>query len=542
MSRAATAMMRRALRKTFWTLIFRGRSAQQVRSYQKRKRFGVALSLTFYGLFGLFPASAAPGVDPLTYASLLHACTLMFASLTLASNGITTLFMREEVEILLHRPVPPKELLRAKILVLLIYSMLLALSLNLAGLIGGLWTRGLDWRFVPAHILSTALLMIFATAAMVMAYNACLRWIGPERLDNQISSVQAIVIICMMVAGLALPGFMGPQPMQHLKVEGLGFVLPPVWFGCLDVLLCGGGDWHELAVPALLAVGSTLLMVWVAFAKLGSAYSVGLLALSEGGDITVRRHREDREPALSALLKLPPFSWWLEDSVERHAFILITAYMSRDREMKLKLYPGIAPLLVMPLAMLFSMSRVKQPDAMIWVQAFAACYLAIVPIQAMLLLNRSEHWRAAGFFQAAPVRHWASFFHGARKAVLCWLTYPMVLLLGLVMAILKQSIMPLAMVLPALVFMPAFSLVPALNRIWLPLSLPVEDQQDVGTGCLLMAVVGGLAIVIGGVATWMWKLGGSWFLTFLACEALVMLGLYRLGKEKVDRQAWVPEG
>ena len=44
--------------------------------------------------------------------------------------------MREEVEILLHRPVPPKELLRAKILVLLIYSMLLALSLNLAGLIG----------------------------------------------------------------------------------------------------------------------------------------------------------------------------------------------------------------------------------------------------------------------------------------------------------------------------------------------------------------------------------------------------------------------
>jgi hypothetical protein len=196
----------------------------------------------------------------------------------------------------------------------------------------------------------------------------------------------------------------------------------------------------------------------------------------------------------------------------------------------------------MPLAMLFSMSRIRQPDAMIWVQAFAACYLAIIPIQAMLLLNRSEHWRAAGFFHAAPIRHWASLFHGARKAVLCWLTYPIVLLLGLVMAILKQSIMPLAMVLPALIFMPAFSLVPGLNKVWLPLSLPVEDQQDVGNGCLLMAIVGSLAIVIGGVATWMWKLGGAWFLTFLACEALVMLGLYRLGKEKVDQLAWAPEG
>jgi hypothetical protein len=110
------------------------------------------------------------------------------------------------------------------------------------------------------------------------------------------------------------------------------------------------------------------------------------------------------------------------------------------------------------------------------------------------------------------------------------------------MAILKQSIMPLALVLPALIFMQAFSLVPGLNKVWLPLSLPVEDQQDVGNGCLLMAIVGSLAIVIGGVATWMWKLGGAWFLTFLACEALVMLGLYRLGKEKVDQLAWAPEG
>jgi ABC-2 type transport system permease protein len=541
MTAAETAVMRKALRQTFWKMIFRGRSAQQMRSYKARKKIGVVLSLTFYGLFGLFPASAAFQLDPLTYASLLHACTLMFASLTLASNGITTLFMREESEILLHRPVPPKALLRAKIGVLTVFSMILALSLNLAGLIGGMQSRGMDWRFIPAHIVSTALLMIFATSAMVMAYNACLKYIGPERLDNQISSVQAIVIILMLVGGLALPGFVGPQPMQNLKVEGYGFMLPPVWFGALDMMLCGAAPWQEVWIPAMLAIGSTALMAWVGFVKLGSAYGVGLLALSEGGLAAVSKPRPDREPALSAMLKLPPFSWWLEDAVERQSFMLVSAYMSRDREMKLKLYPGIAPFLVMPLAMLFTMSNIKHRDAMIWVQAFAACYLAIVPIQAMLLLNRSEHWRAAGVFQVAPVRHWGSFFHGARKAVLCWLTYPLVLLLGIVMALIQQSIVPLAMVLPALIFLPAFSLVPGLKKVWLPLALPMEDQQDVGTGCLLMAIVGGLAIVIGGVATWMWKLGGAWFMTFLACEALVMLGLFRLGKEDVERRVWEPE-
>ena len=50
-----------------------------------------------------------------------------------------------------------------------------------------------------------------------------------------------------------------------------------------------------------------------------------------------------------------------------------------------------------------------------------------------------------------------------------------------------------------------------------------------------------LAIIIGGVATWMWKLGGAWFLTFLTCEALVMLGMYHFMKDAVEKRVWEAE-
>ena len=56
------------------------------------------------------------------------------------------LFMKEEAEILLHRSVTSRQLLRAKTFVLVAFALILALSLNLAGTIAGLRSRGANWN------------------------------------------------------------------------------------------------------------------------------------------------------------------------------------------------------------------------------------------------------------------------------------------------------------------------------------------------------------------------------------------------------------
>jgi hypothetical protein len=113
---------------------------------------------------------------------------------------------------------------------------------------------------------------------------------------------------------------------------------------------------------------------------------------SEG---TAKGRTKPRERWLAALVKLPPLSWWLRDPVERESFKLTTAYLVRDREIKMRLYPGVAPLLIMPLVMLFSGGTGKGgAEAAIMMQGFATCFLDMLSMQAMLFLGCSEHWRS----------------------------------------------------------------------------------------------------------------------------------------------------
>lgn len=529
------------LRRVFWKLLFRGRAAHPMRAHRRMKQVSLALTIFLYAVFGILPATMAWTVDSLTYASLLHGFTLTFASLTLASSAGTMLFMREESEILLHRPVTPQALLRAKVFVLVSFALILAFSLNLAGLAAGAWGRSGGWRFIPAHSVTTVLLMIFAAASIVLLYNLCLKFWGREKFDNLLAVLQTMLVMALMFSGQVLPRLFRLDAVRGWNLaEGWTVALPPVWFGGLDALLCGARPVPEVWLPASLAIGVTGVTAWLAFGKLSSAYGEGLLALNESRDAAPAGPAGKRGRLLAGLVHSPPLCWWLRHPVERHAFLLVSAYMVRDREVKLKLYPGLVPMLIMPVTLLFGMSGVNHTGAELWVQAFAACYLAVIPFQALLLLSRSEHWRAAGCFRAAPLPHWAPLFHGARKAVLGWLTYPVLLLQAAAFAALQGSVMPLVMALPALLFLPVASLVPGLVKPWLPLSVPAEEQHDSTAGCLFMAVMMALSAGIGGCAMWLWQQGALWFWIFLAGEALLMLAASALLNRLMRAIPWHP--
>ncbi len=529
----------KVLRRLFWTLLFRGRAAQQAGAHQTRRQVGLGATLLIYAGVGIIPALFSQRADSFVFATALHGFTFMFASLTLASSAGTMLFMKEEAEILLHRPVTPQQMLRAKCAVLAGFSLMLALALNLAGLITGLGSKGATWRFIPAHLVSMTLLMIFSAAAIVLVYNACLRWFGRSRLDNLLASVQSLLTVVMVLSGQIMPRLLQMDAIKNLDhVGGWLLALPPVWFGALDALIGGSAlDQSALWLPAGLAVGVTVLTSWLALEKLGGAYGQGLMNLNESAGTTQERTKP-RGVWLAAIVKLPPLCWWLRDPVERESFKLTTAYLFRDREIKLRLYPGIAPMLIMPLVMLFSGGRSGTGGAMM-IQGFATCFLGMISLQAMLFLGCSEHWRASAFFYVTPLRHWTPLFHGARKAVLCWLSFPVLLVQTTLLAGLQHSWLPFLLSLPAVFFLPAFSLVTGIMGQWLPLSKPSEEVKNSTTGCAMMAVSMAAAGIIGGLASWMWHIGH--FPLYLLLEALLMLGLTFLLKHLMRDTPWVPQ-
>ncbi len=465
------------------------------------------LTLLFYGLFGLV-ALALRSQNVFAFSLYLHGMTMAFVGMFVAASSGEILFNQEEADILLHRPVTPRALLTAKVRVLVEVSLWMAGAFNLIGFFAGVTAIGSGWIFPAVHAVSLILETLFCTASVVLIYQLCLRWFGRERLDGLMTAAQVAVAIFAMLGSQVMPQVIGHlDGRAHLNLTGWWVgLLPPAWFAGLDDALAGSGAMGSWVI-AVVGVGATAAVMFLAFGKLASDYGAGLQRLNETVS-PVRKPGAARRRWLDVLVKHPPLSWWLRDSVSRAAFLLTAAYLVRDRDVKLRVYPGIAPMLIFPLV--FMLRDFKQTSGGLWV-AMGGTYLGIVPMLGLSLMRYSQHWQAADLFRAAPLPGPAPLCHGARRAALCLLAFPALIAFGLFAWLLQRAGSNLLLLLPGILALPVYVMVPCLGGDAVPLSKPVEEAKSAGRALTMIGTMI-ISLIISGIATAAWKYG--WFQWF----------------------------
>jgi hypothetical protein len=525
------------LRRLFLTLFLRGRGARGLNKEGAPKSVGEKLGIVL-GVYGLFGCMALLFLRQPVFALAvyLHAMTFVFLGMFVASSAGEILFNKEEADILLHRPIPPRALLWAKIAVLVEVSLWLAGAFNLVGLFVGFGSE-VNWRFPPVHVLSTAMEALFCTGSVVLVYQLCLRWFGRERLEGLMTIAQVLVAIGAVLAGQVLPQFV--FRMNHSlnvgEISRWTYLLPPAWFAGVDDALAGTalpGSW----LLAALAILATALVLWGAFGKLAHDYESGLRALGE--TISKRATKQGQRRWLDHLVNVPPLSWWLRDPVARASFLLTAAYLVRDRDVKLRVYPGIAPILVIPFVLLLQ-SRPEGAGAPAFGVSFCGFYLGLVPLFGLQMLQYSQQWQASDVFLAAPIFGPGQLCHGARRAVVCLLALPMLLLVGLIVVLLRGDTSQLILLLPGIVAMPVFALIPHLGGHGVPLSQPTDAAKGVGRGATMMGVMT-VTIALAILFSFAWALGWFWWL--LSGETVVAGVLYLIMRWSVTRTRWPRQG
>jgi ABC-2 type transport system permease protein len=523
----------RALRRLFLMLFLRGRSSRGLRRESAPKSVGskLALTLAFYTLFGLF-ALGFIGQPVFALSVYLHGMTLVFLGMFVASSAGEVLFNKEEADILLHRPVTPRALLQAKIGVLVEVSLWLAGAFNLCGFFVGIVARDGGWAYPLVHTLSTALEALFCTSCVVLTYQLCLRWFGRERLEGLMTTVQVFVAIAAVMAGQLMPRMLGGLG-GKLRLGAKSWwvsLLPPGWFAGLDDALAGSralGSW-ALAAWGLVATATVL---WLAFGKLARDYGTGLQTLGEAR--TVRPQQRARRRWLSRAVVSLPLRWWLRDSVSRAGFLLTAAYLFRDREMKLRVYPSMASMLVMPVIVL--VQQRYQSGMGTFGIAFAGTFLGIIPVLGLNLVQYSQQWQAADLFRTAPIAGPAPLCHGARRAVLCVLTLPVLTVFGAFVWLVWGRTSDLALLLPGILALPVFALLPNLGGKAVPLSMPTEEAKSSSRG-LTMIWVMLVSALLSGLTTWTWSAG--LFKLLLAVELVTVSVLYVSLRALVSKARW----
>ena len=153
------------------------------------------------------------------------------------------------------------------------------------------------------------------------------------------------------------------------------------------------------------------------------------------------------------------------------------------------------------------------------------------------LVQYSQQWQAADLFRAAPIAGPAPLCHGARRAVLCLLTLPALLAIGVVVWLMRSHVSNLALLLPGIIALPVYALLPSLGGKGVPLSLPTEEAKSSSRGLTMLGVMA-VSGILSAVASFAWSTG--WFGWMLAFE-IVMVGVaYVVLRAALSAARWPP--
>jgi hypothetical protein len=199
------------------------------------------------------------------------------------------------------------------------------------------------------------------------------------------------------------------------------------------------------------------------------------------------------------------------------------------------MYPGLAPMLIMPFLIMFQGRSSGGLPVDSFGVAYASSCLGLIPLMGLNLLQYSQQWQAADVFRLAPVAGPARICRGARWAILCFLAVPLLAVFGLAIRLLEGRGSDWVLLLPGLVALPIYALVPNLGGKAVPLSFAIEDAKSVGRGLVFLPVML-ISFAISGLSVW--ARSGGWFWPFVLVEFVVAVIVYVPMSRSIAAVSW----
>jgi len=500
----------------------------------------------FLGAF-LSAIPLASGLEVYPFTILLLTYTLLVVAMAVLVESGQVLLSESEADVLGHLPITPSTLLTAKILNLFLFSMLLAFSVNLLPMIAGIFAPGSNSLFPLGQAVAFTAIALFASALVVVSYELLIRWVSKERFDSIASYLQIGLVISVMLGFQILP-----RVLEHgstsIRFRSYHLLFPPAWFAGLCMLTLGRFATGFLAL-AVIAILSLIVLGFVATGKVAASYATFESASGRLRTPAIAIGVDSAGPEGGARYRRRTASLWtvvrkgiLKRPVERAVFDLISTYVRRNRETKLRVYPSLAYFVALPLLGIIS-GGLKDPfltgtNAVYSIMGGAMiAFAALTAVEAMVF---SDHFRAAEIFRVAPIAAVGDIHNGFRKAVFATIVLPgSAVLLATYSAIWRNPWHAFLLLLPWIAIAPVVCYVPFLFRPRLPLSRKYQKGQQSARvlsiifGCMLlvMAFSGVQAAAIRGsirfLPYWLFAIGA------LVVAAGALAALSRLSRERL---------
>ena len=397
--------------------------AFRMQQTNKEHSSSFGLILFVYGLFGGFLSILFFAVPSIVFSySIYHAYLMVMVVLTLISDFSAILLDTSDNTIILPRPISAKTFYAARATHILLYIGQISLALSIIPIIVSFFVYGPLVGLVL--ILTSILCVIFSVSLTNGLYLLMMRFTSEERLKSIINYFQIIMAIVMMGGYQILPRLLDLSNINDasLQLKWWAVLVPPMWMTGFIKLV------NDLAFEPIDVIATCLALIipvisWRAVNKYLAPYFTS--KLSDLGTSSAPTQIESSNHSTERSGRVPLAGLFTRAGLERATFTLVSHVFSRDRKLKLRVYPAIGSFIVIIGVILFN--RMKDDVSLVeYMQSLRdgeshlfiiyACIFILISVS--FEIHYSDDYKAAWVFQAAPIQKPGEILLGTLKAIL----------------------------------------------------------------------------------------------------------------------------
>lgn len=385
---------------------------------KKTSRYSTWFQFFIFTLMGgIFLSFVYTILDKFLATSIFMTLLLSILSLSLITDFSPVLLDNKDQYIILPRPVNDKTFAFSRILYMLIKVSTQLMALSLPAIVYIV----INWDIVPVIIFLIQLVLssLIAVFFVNIFYSLCLQFLSIQKFKDLISYIQIFFSIFAFISYQ-----IGPRVMTNITA-GASSVhqLKLLWFSPGTWIASFQGLWlQDFSMMTIGFAVLSILLLLVAISGSSQLFSKGFnskIARLAAGDTPTERTK-------NGIIEKIPFYKKIEKLVtgtplEKAGFSIVWLITARSREFKMQLYPTLAYL---PIYFLFLFLRGKTNSfadkiddlnaSGLYIMTFYLSLLTVLTV--FQLVTKSEKYKAAWIYYAAPIGQTGELMSGVLKA------------------------------------------------------------------------------------------------------------------------------
>jgi len=388
----------------------------------------------FIGLFFIGPLIIFQ--EKATGFTLYFAGWMVMLAMTLITDFTEVLIDVRDNYILLPKPINDRTLTISRLLHIGIYLSKLVLAFVLPAAV----YIGIKYGLLGLIVFGLQILLglVFVIFIVNLTYLLILRISTPQKFKEILNYLQIGFTVTIFSAYYLLPRLVDFEDYENANILLSPFVLfsPPSWLAGLWSLMIDGNQSLVVLVLSTFAIGTPFICGWLILNVLSKTFNQKMIAITQGGGESKSKKEGKTERVTQSSWMERLANWVCNNEAEKAAFKWSWRMTARNRDYKLRVYPGfgMVPAFFVYFALNGEGSLQERfaalPESSSYLLLIYFCFLLLsTPLLSSQYSNKQI---ASWIFHASPLKEPGWILSGTAKTILAKFFFPTYVLMFLV--------------------------------------------------------------------------------------------------------------